>query len=153
MNYLSREIVNGYQKNFPLTSRPFKTIADKLDVTEDDVITAFKELKNSKVLSRLGPVFNHKKAGASTLAAMSVPKEKLQEVAGFVSAFKQVNHNYEREHEINLWFVVTAPNSEAVQNVLQQIEIKTGYAVLDLPMETSYHIDLGFKIKWGQTND
>lgn len=153
MDDLTKKLVNTYQRDFPIESRPFLKIANDLGVTENEVIFAISELKNSNILSRLGPVFNHKKAGASTLAAMSVPLEKLQETATYVNSFKQVNHNYEREHAINLWFVVTAPTQEEVETTLQEMEKSTGYAVLNLPMETAYHIDLGFSIHWGATCD
>ena len=148
MNHLTKQLINNYQRDFPIESRPFLTIANELGVTENEVIYAISELKNSNILSRLGPVFNHKKAGASTLAAMSVPLEKLQETATYVNSFKQVNHNYEREHAINLWFVVTAATQEEVDTTLQTMEENTGFSVLNLPMETAYHIDLGFSIQW-----
>ena len=152
MNHLTKQLINNYQRDFPIESRPFLRIANELGVSENEVIYAISELKNSNILSRLGPVFNHKKAGASTLAAMSVPLEKLQETAAYVNSFKQVNHNYEREHAINLWFVVTAATQEEVDTTLQAMEENTGFSVLNLPMETAYHIDLGFSIQW-KTHD
>ena len=152
MKHLTKQLINNYQRDFPIESRPFLTIANKLGVSENEVIYAISELKNNNILSRLGPVFNHKKAGASTLAAMSVPIERLQETAIYVNSFKQVNHNYEREHAINLWFVVTAATQEEVDSTLQEMEENTGFSVLNLPMETAYHIDLGFSIQW-KTHD
>ena len=152
MKHLTKQLINNYQRDFPIESRPFLTIANDLGVSENEVIYAISELKNSNTLSRLGPVFNHKKAGASTLAAMSVPLEKLQETAAYVNSFKQVNHNYEREHAINLWFVVTAATQGEVDTTLLEMEENTGFSVLNLPMETAYHIDLGFSIQW-KTHD
>ncbi len=145
---LGQKIIDRYQKGFPLSATPFKDIADELGVLEQDVIDCVSSLQQTDVVSRVGPVFNHKKAGDSTLAAISVPEELLSEVAEMVNQFDEVNHNYAREHKYNLWFVVTATDQQHLKKTLQAIENKTGYPILNLPMEQAYHIDLGFKLNW-----
>lgn len=151
ISQLQQDIINNSQKGFPLTSQPFNTIAQQLaDVNittnEQAVFQAIDDLNNKGVLSRVGPVFDHKKAGASTLAALAVPAKDLDKIASIVNQFEQVNHNYGREHTYNLWFVVTASDMVALNSVLTNIELLTGLAVLRLPMEASYHIDLAFSI-------
>lgn len=148
MNFLEQQLIDEYQKGLPVCSRPYLAMAEKLDTSEKNVIAALANLKLQGKLSRVGPVFNHKKAGASTLAAMAVPEDELSQVAERVSAFKGVNHNYAREHEYNLWFVVTAPDQDQLQVTLNAIELDCGYSVMSLPMVKSYFIDLGFKVKW-----
>ena len=91
-------------------------------------------------------MFAPQRAGASTLAALSVPDAELAQVADLVSRFEAVNHNYEREHRYNLWFVVTAADEAQVQQVLDSIEQQTGLPVLNLPLERSFYIDLGFPL-------
>ncbi len=145
---LGQDIIDRYQKGFPLSPTPYKDIADELNVSEQDVIDCVTSLQQVGVVSRVGPVFNHEKTGASTLAAISVPEALLGEVAELVNAFSEVNHNYAREHEYNLWFVVTATDEQHLQQTLFSIEKKTGYPILNLPMEQAYHIDLGFKLNW-----
>ena len=86
------------------------------------------------------------RAGASTLAAMAVPASRLDEVAELVSRFPEVNHNYERDHELNLWYVLVAPTRGRIEVVLAEIAAATGLEVLELPMEMAYHIDLGFPL-------
>jgi len=117
------------------------------------VLVAIKDLHQQGVLSRVGPVFDHKKAGASTLAAIAAPPERIDEIAEIVNQFEQVNHNYAREHDYNLWFVVTASDPMALAETLQEIELLTGLPILVLPMEASYHIDLGFKIDFSKQNN
>lgn len=155
---LQQNIINQYQKGFPISSRPYLAMAEQLNSTETDVFEAVLKLNEEGMLSRVGAVFNHKKAGASTLAAIAAPQNELTQVAAIVSQFEQVNHNYAREHDFNLWFVVTAHNEQALNAVLKQIEQQTGYAILVLPMEASYHIDLAFNIDFsrhtqGNSND
>lgn len=148
LTLLQQQIINTYQKGFPVCAKPYQEIADTLNSTEQSVIEAIADLKDKDILSRLGPVFCHKKAGASTLAALAVAPEQLDKVAGIVNQFEQVNHNYAREHDFNLWFVVTAKDQSALEQTLLDIELLTGLPVLVLPMEASYHIDLGFNINF-----
>ncbi|MFT5756418.1 MAG: DNA-binding Lrp family transcriptional regulator [Alteromonadaceae bacterium] len=150
LSLLQQHIIDGYQKGFPLTSEPFKQIAIQLNATEQQVLAAVNDLNQKGVLSRIGPVFNHKKAGASTLAAIAVPPEKIDKIAGIINQFEQVNHNYAREHEYNLWFVITAKDWQILNEIIEQIEALTGLSVLVLPMEASYHIDLSFKVNFSK---
>jgi DNA-binding Lrp family transcriptional regulator len=151
ISQLQQDIINNSQKGFPLTSNPYKTIAEQLAqvnivTNEQEVFDAIDDLDSQEVLSRVGPVFDHKKAGASTLAALAVPEKDLDKVAGIVNQFDQVNHNYGREHSYNLWFVITASDMVALKSTIVNIELLTGLPVLVLPMEASYHIDLAFSI-------
>ncbi len=148
MYSLERQLLNDFQRDFPLVRRPFARIARQLGVSEAEVLDALRLLKAEGTISRVGPVFPPNRIGASTLAALAVPAERLQAVAELVSALPEVNHNYEREHRFNLWFVVTAANAERLRAVLAEIEEMTGLAVLDLPMVQEYHIDLGFELSW-----
>ncbi len=148
INPLGKLLINQFQRDLPLSPTPFADIALQIGATEDQVIECLSELQSNGFVSRIGPVFNHCSAGASTLAAISVPAEELTQVADIVNCFPEVNHNYEREHEFNLWFVITAPDEERVLAVIDAITAETGYGVLYLPMERSYHIDLAFPIEW-----
>lgn len=143
---LSQQLINRYQRGFPLTAKPFLQLAQDLGVTESEVLERMQMLKDSGILSRLGPVFDHKQAGASTLAALAVPPHKLGEVAHTVNEFDQVNHNYAREHHYNLWFVATAPDQPLLDQCISEIKLATGFSPLVLPMIKDYHIDLSFDI-------
>ena len=79
---------------------------------------------------------------------MSVPADLLDDVAELISGFDEVNHNYEREHKLNLWFVIAAVDLNRVDQVIEEIEKITGIKVLNLPMLEDYHLDLGFDLKW-----
>lgn len=143
---IEQQLLNDYQHDFPLTSMPYKHIADELNTDSQTVLELLNRLNSQGDVSRVGPVFRPNTIGSSTLAAMSVPKDRLTEVATLVNAFSEVNHNYEREHHLNLWFVVTASDQSKVKKVLDEIQEKSGYAVLNLPLLKEYHIDLGFRM-------
>jgi len=151
LTQLEKQLLNDYQQGIPLVSEPYAEIAKQLTgkglpVTSTEVINCFEALQEKGLISRIGPVFKANTIGNSTLAALSVPEQQMKEVARIVSSFSQVNHNYEREHKYNLWFVVTAASQDEVLKVLDQIEKQTNLKVLNLPMEQDYHIDLGFPL-------
>ena len=146
LDKLSQQIINAYQRGFPICSRPFQILADEFLVSEQAVIDCLTALDKNQVLSRLGPVFDHKKAGASTLAAIAAPTDEIDAIAAIINNFEQVNHNYAREHDYNLWFVITAANQLDLDQAISDMEIATGHDILVLPMEKSFHIDLSFDV-------
>jgi DNA-binding Lrp family transcriptional regulator len=145
---VERCLIDEFQRDLPLVPRPYAAIAERLGVDEATVLAMLERLLADGVISRIGAVVAPHAAGWSTLAAMAVPDWALPQIADFVSAYPEVNHNYEREHRLNLWFVVTAPNPERVRQVLAEIEYRTGVPVLDLPLAEAFRLDLGFKLQW-----
>ncbi|HEB79811.1 MAG TPA: Lrp/AsnC family transcriptional regulator [Rhodospirillales bacterium] len=148
MNELEKRLLDGFQRGFPLTERPFAEIARQLNAEEDQVIGALEGLSESGIISRVGAAFAPGGIGASTLAALAAPPERLEEIAELVNGFEEVNHNYEREHRLNLWFVITAPDRDGVDRVIAEISRRSGLEVLDLPMLESYRLNLGFDLQW-----
>ncbi len=144
MKALTRQLLNDFQREFPLNPEPFDRIARELHTSTGNVLDQLRELQIKGVVSRVGPVFRPNTIGASTLAAMAVPPAELETVAAIVNGFPQVNHNYEREHRYNLWFVITAEDHQIIDSTLDEIRQQTGYRVMSLPLVRDYHIDLGF---------
>ena len=103
---LEKRVLNDFQHELPLSATPFADMAERLGVSEDQVLKAVSRLQDIGVISRVGPVFTPNRIGVSTLAAMSIPQHELDCVARIISAFPEVNHNYERDHEFNMWYVL-----------------------------------------------
>lgn len=146
LTWLKKKLLNDFQQNFPISPTPYADIAAKLDVTEEQVLYVFNELSEQGIISRIGAVIPPNQIGVSTLAAMSVPKNELECIAAKVSSFQEVNHNYERENALNLWFVVIASDSTHLNNVIYDIETVTGFHVLRFPLEKEFFIDLSFRL-------
>ena len=145
---LEQRLLNEFQQGMPLTATPYADIARQLGVYETTVIETLQRLQTEGVVSRVGAVFRPNRVGASTLAAMAVPAGELEDVAAIVNEFDEVNHNYEREHRFNLWFVVVANDEDQLQQVLVEIGQRCGYPMLNLPLLNEHFIDLGFELKW-----
>ncbi|MFV0455421.1 MAG: Lrp/AsnC family transcriptional regulator [Pseudomonas sp.] len=146
LDSLSRRLIDRFQHGMPLCAEPYRAMAEALDCSEEDILASLEQLERGGGLSRIGPVFEHSRAGASTLVALAVPPARVEAVAARINSFPEVNHNYLREHDYNLWFVVTGPDRAHLNALLAQIEAETGLTPLDLPMECAYRIDLGFPI-------
>jgi DNA-binding Lrp family transcriptional regulator len=143
---LDAVLLNEYQHGFPLTLRPFARIAEEQCATEDVVIQRYRGLRAAGRIGRIGAVFRPNTIGASMLAAMAVPRDRLDEVAAIVSASPAVNHNYEREHAVNLWFVAAAASAAQLSREVTALERATGHEVLRLPLLEPFHLDLGFDL-------
>ena len=148
LDAIDRRLLNDFQQGFPLSTRPYADLGTRLGIGEAEVLARLSRLSAVGAVSRVGAVLRPKRVGVSTLAAMAVPPGRLETVAELVSSYPEVNHNYEREHRVNLWFVLTAPDAARLNEVLAEIALYTGIEVLDLPMLEEYHIDLGFPLQW-----
>jgi siroheme decarboxylase len=143
MDELSARIVNRLQRGIPVVARPFAALARELGVDEAALLGRLQALLADGTLTRFGPLFNaDRMGGAFTLCAMSVPAADFERVCALVNAFPEVAHNYEREHRLNLWFVLAAADRARIAACLKDIETQTGYPVLDFPKEDEYFIGL-----------
>ncbi len=143
-------LLNRWQHDFPLVPAPFATIATALGSGEGEVIAAFRDAQGTGSLSRIGGVWAAGAGGAAMLCALAVPAQRLEAVAAQVDALPGVNHNYEREHRYNLWFVITGHDAATLHDRLDALERDTGARALRLPMQRVYRIDLGFDLERGQ---
>ena len=143
---LQHRLLNDFQRDFPLSPTPWRDMAEQLGVSEAAVLAALADMMADGLISRVGAVFQPNTVGVSTLGALAVPEHKLEQVAAWVSALPEVNHNYEREHRFNLWFVLTARDNAQLESVISSIEMATGLEVLSLPLLEEYFIDLGFPL-------
>jgi DNA-binding Lrp family transcriptional regulator len=144
---LDVRLLEEFQRDLPLVPHPFAAMAAQLGCDEAEVIARLSRLQSAGAVARVGATVRPNTAGASTLAALSVPEDRLDEVAELVGAEPGVNHSYLREHDWNLWFVATASDRAALAALLTRIGQATGLQVLDLPLVRPFNIDLGFRLE------
>lgn len=143
MDAIDRRIINHLQDGFPISERPYAVVAEQLDISEDELLQRLQHLLDGKTLSRFGPMYHAERLGGGlTLAAMSVPWEKLDEVAEQINAFPEVAHNYARDHFLNIWFVLATETAGEIAAVLKHIETVTGYPVYNMPKIEEFYVGL-----------
>ncbi|MGB4909003.1 MAG: AsnC family transcriptional regulator [Tabrizicola sp.] len=140
-------LLDRFQRDFPLEPRPFARIAVRLGLAEAEVIDRLSRMQAAGRIARVGGTVRPNTAGASTLAALAVPEDRIDEVAAIVGAEAGVNHSYLREADWNLWFVATAPEAAALAAMLTRIEAASGLPLLDLRLVRPFNIDLGFPLR------
>ena len=147
MDEFDSAIVNCLQGGFPLVERPFAVVAAELGLAEADLIARVRKLLDEGVLTRFGPMYRvERMGGAFSLAAMRVPLEDFDRVAATVNALPEVAHNYEREHEYNMWFVLATEHPEGIARAIARIERETGLPVLNLPKLREYFVEFKLEV-------
>ena len=143
MDAIDRMIVDTLQAGIDVAEFPFARCAAMLGMSEDALVGRVGRLLDEGVLTRFGPMYDAEALGGLfTLAALRVPRADFERVAKLVNAHPEVAHNYEREHDYNMWFVIAAEKPEEVERVIADIEQETGFTVLDLPRLEAYHLHL-----------
>lgn len=143
MDELDRKIINALQGGLAICERPYLEAAQGLGLGEEELIARLTRLLADGVLTRIGPLFQIERGGgAFTLAALHAPEERFEQVAGLVNALPQVAHNYARDHDLNMWFVVATETPEEIQAVLAAIESQTGCQVFNFPKSREYFVEL-----------
>ncbi len=147
LDALDRKIINQLQTGFPLSDEPYADVAAELGTDESTLLSRIKVLLDKRVLTRFGPLYRADRlGGAFSLVAMKVPEDKFETVAEIVNGFPEVAHNYQREHEFNMWFVLATENGEHIDEINAEIERKTNLAVYNMPRIKEFFINLELKI-------
>ena len=143
MDALDRRIVDALHGGFPVCERPYLAAAERLGMTEDELMMRIDALLADGTLTRFGPLFDAEKlGGAFTLAAMQVPAIDYERVATAVNALPEVAHNYAREHALNMWFVLGTETPDGIAAAIAKIEAVSGLAVHAFPKEREYFVEL-----------
>ncbi len=146
MDAVDRKIVNALQGGFPVCARPYAEAAARVGLSEDELLARLRRLLDGGVLSRFGPMYHAERlGGALALAALQVPPEDFERVAGIVNGFPEVAHNYARAHALNMWFVLATETPQRVAAVIAAIERATGYRVYHLPKLEEFYVGLRFQ--------
>ncbi len=143
MDDTDRRIVNALQGGFPLCERPFREAAQQLGLSEGALIERLRRLLDEGILTRFGPLYHAERlGGAFCLCAMAVPEARFEEVAALVNALPEVAHNYQRDHFLNMWFVLATETPGGIREAIAEIEGATGLRVLDFPKEEEFFVEL-----------
>lgn len=143
MDEIDRRIINTLQSDFPVCARPYLQAALELGLTEQELIERLKNLLADGTLSRFGPLYHAEQmGGALTLAAVKAPSDRFDAISEVINNFPEVAHNYARNHELNMWFVIATETPEQLKQTLAAIERKTGLKIYNMPKITEYYVGL-----------
>jgi DNA-binding Lrp family transcriptional regulator len=142
-DHIDAKLINHLQNGFPICETPYLQVANELNLTEEDVLNRLKKLLENGTLSRFGALYHAEKiGGALTLAAIKVPDADFENVTEIVNSFPEVAHNYQRNHELNMWFVVATETPEQLTLTLEKIEQQTKLHVFNMPKINEYFVGL-----------
>ena len=148
LDEIDKKLLDIIQSDFPLASRPYAELGEKLGLTETEAFDRVCALRKNGIIRRLGANFQSAKLGfVSTLCAAKVPQEKWQAFIDRVNAEPGVTHNYERDHAYNIWFTLISPSREAERKILNAIATDTGIEVVNLPATKLYKIKVDFPMQ------
>ena len=142
MEATDRALLNEIQQRFPLEARPYAALAQRLSLSEEEVLARLLNLKREGILRQISAIFNPAALGyRTTLVAAAVSEEKLSQAAETINSYPGVSHNYLRDHFFNLWFTIAVPPGEdlkeTVANLLARAEVEK---YLLLPIKRVFHI-------------
>lgn len=145
---IDRAILNRIQSDFPITRRPYLSIADDLNLSEENIIKRLKRLKQKGIIRRIGGNFAPEKLGfVSTLCAAKVPEDKIDSFAKIVNRHPGVTHNYRRDNRYNIWFTFIAQSMKEIIGNLEDISRETGVnGIINLPAIKMYKIKAHFNL-------
>ena len=143
LSAVDRKIIDNLQGEFPICERPYAEVADRLGISEDELLQRLERLLADKVLTRFGPMYQvERMGGAFVLAALAVPEDRYDEVTVLVNALPQVAHNYRREHALNMWFVLATETQAGIAEAVARIERDTGLPVYAFPKEREFFVEM-----------
>ncbi|RZN60633.1 AsnC family transcriptional regulator [Methanonatronarchaeum sp. AMET6-2] len=146
MDEIDKEILEALQSDFPVKEKPFEKLAAELDIQTDELLLRIEKLTEKGFIRRIAPIIDSREIGLTgTLVAMKVPEHKVEDVAETVSQYTEVSHNYERNHEYNLWFTLSATSRNRIKEIISEIESETGIEdIIELPSIQMFKIGVSF---------
>ena len=154
-NEADRKLLNLVQKEIELTPEPFKPVAAELGTTEEDVLTRLRRLRDDEgVIRQISAIFDTRKLGyTSTLVAMRVAPERVNEAARIINEHPGVSHNYERAHEFNIWFTLAVPPGMDLDEHINRLhELCDAEATRILPTLKMFKIEVRLDMEQGVSN-
>lgn len=145
---IDRAILNQIQSAFPIVPRPYAATAEKLGLSEAEVLTRVQRLVDLGIIRRIGANFNSRLLGyTSTLCAAAVPPAQIETFNAVVNQYAGVTHNYLRRHRLNIWFTLIAPSAARLEEIIQEIKIKSGIReIYSFPARRIFKIQVDFAL-------
>ena len=122
-----RKLLDVIQTDFPQVARPYLALGEKIGLSEDDVLASLRKMKELHVLRQISAIFDSRRLGyRSSLVAMKIASERLDNAVELINSHPGVSHNYERNHPYNVWFTVAVPPGGDLQRDVDELHALVG---------------------------
>ena len=121
----------------------------KFNMDENELIEKIKNLKQKGLIRKIGPKINIKKLEkrVTALLAAKIKSENIDNVVKEINKFNEVSHNYERTHDYNVWFTLSAKDQESFDNILNKISNLNGIDdIISLPTIKFFKLNVRFNL-------
>lgn len=149
LSSIDKYLLEELQNDFPLVSKPYKIIAEKLNISEETLIEKTKNLCSEKIIRNISAIINAGKIGfQSTLVAVRVNENQIDNVAQRINTHPGVSHNYLRNHTYNIWFTLTIKKDKDLVKEVGDLLDFSGKEVIDyliLPSVRTFKIGVNFR--------
>jgi len=147
LDQLDRQLLNILQDSFPICERPYLAVAEQVGISEEELIRRIENLLATNYLTRFGPMYHAERMGGGlSLAAMAIPADDFERVNHIVNSLPEIAHNYERDHDFNMWFVIATEELDEVDATVKRIQALTGYPVYNMPKIEEFYVGLRFAV-------
>ena len=129
---LEKSIIRELTGDLPVVSQPFAPIARQLGITQKQLLTIIRRLRDEGYIRRFGATLRHRNSGfsANAMGVWKIPDEKIQEVGRAMASFREVTHCYHRRPEgrwkYNLFTMIHGSGEEACRRIAEKISRETG---------------------------
>ena len=148
LDSIDRQILNLLQNDFPVAAQPYKVMAERMGVSEKEILARIGMMKSAGIIRRIGGILDTRSLGYySTLCTTMVPDSRVGEAAEVINRLPGVTHNYLRDHDYNLWFTLTVPAREEADRILAELESTLGIEIISMPAETVFKIRVNFDME------
>ena len=150
---LDKKLVTVMQFAFPVVSRPWQALGQEVGASEAEVMQRIARLRELGVVRQISPIFDTRKLGyKSSLVAVRVDPERLEEAAAIVNSHPGVSHNYRRDHHFNMWFTIAVPPEQDLETELKRLTERAGIeTVRMLPTLKMYKIAVKLNMEEDET--
>lgn len=127
LSAIDRSIIRKLQEDIPLTPRPYKSIAEEIGITEEELLSKIEDFQNNGVLRRIGGILNHREAGfeANAMVVWMISEDNVQKLGEIMASFKEVTHCYERpissKWPYNIFTMVHGQNKKQCEDIIKKI--------------------------------
>ncbi len=130
---LDRQLLTAIQQGLAITPRPYTELAEKLALSEQDVVTRISNLKRSGLIKRFGIIVKHRRLGyrANAMVVWDIPDALVDELGQRISQQPFVNLCYQRPRQgeiwpYNLFCMIHGKSREVVEAQLQTLISECG---------------------------